>query len=120
VEIAMAGLDLSVNDPHGTGNHLTLTTGREPIFNAPGVRVWGKTGTAQASPLVVDPDGDGPAEARTVRAGDHSWFVVLVGPEGGGPRYAIAVVMEHAGSGGRVSGPIVNQVIHALIAEGYL
>jgi hypothetical protein len=35
-------------------------------------------------------------------------------------KYAIAVVMDYAGSGGKVSGPICNQIIHALIAEGYL
>ena len=36
------------------------------------------------------------------------------------PRYAIAVVIDYGGSGGKVSGPIANQIIHALIAEGYL
>jgi cell division protein FtsI/penicillin-binding protein 2 len=57
---------------------------------------------------------------EVLRNGDHSWFVVLVGSSGGQPRYAIGVMMEYAGSGGKVSGPIANQVIHALIAEGYL
>jgi hypothetical protein len=28
--------------------------------------------------------------------------------------------VEHAGSGGRVAGPVANQVLHALVAEGYL
>jgi len=46
--------------------------------------------------------------------------VVMAGEEGGPPRYAIAVVMDYAGSGGRVSGPIVNQIIKALVDEGYL
>ena len=124
IEDALAGLALAVNDPQGTGHHLSfvLPDGRtrtEPIFNAPGVRVWGKTGTAQASPLVVDPDGpEGPINPEVVRRGEHSWFVALVGRDR--PRYAIAVVMEYAGSGGRVSGPICNQIIHALVAEGYL
>ena len=70
--------------------------------------------------LLIDPDGDGPMTASLARSGDHSWFVVLVGPAGQGPKYAIAVVMEYAGSGGKVSGPICNQIIHALRAEGYL
>lgn len=124
VEQALAGLSGSVNDPLGTGHHITIRDEsgdrRENVFNAPGVRVWGKTGTAEAPPLRVDPDGDGPRGVEVVRSGDHSWFVVLVGPEGDRPRYAIAVMMEYAGSGGKVSGPIVNQIIHALIAEGYL
>jgi len=87
--------------------------------------VWGKTGTATSSPLVIDPDdfgegNNGPMERRVVREGDHSWYVTLVAPEGESPKYAIAVVVDYGGSGGRVSGPINNQVIHALIAEGYL
>ncbi|MCL4220410.1 MAG: hypothetical protein KJZ65_03475 [Phycisphaerales bacterium] len=121
---AMEGLRLSVNDQNGTGHHLTYRVGevshREPIFNVPGVEVWGKTGTATAPDLRIDPDGNGPAAPEVVRSGDHSWFVVLVGAQGQGPRYAIAVVMDYAGSGGRVSGPITNQIIWALRAEGYL
>lgn len=122
---ALEGLSLSVNSQNGTGHHLSYVTDeglgrREPIFTVEGVEVWGKTGTATAPDLRIDPDGDGPLPEEIVLSGDHSWFVVLVGPEGGGPRYAIAVVMDYAGSGGRVSGPIVNQIILALRAEGYL
>ncbi len=95
-----------------------------PIFNVPGISLWGKTGTATAPAIVFDPDevGDenGPIEPMVVRKGDHSWFVTLVGREGGEPEYAIAVVVDYAGSGGRVSGPINNQIIHALVEEGYL
>lgn len=119
---ALQGLRRAVTDPtHGTGHHLTLPDGRrEPFFNVPGVTVWGKTGTAESSPMVADPDGEGPLPRRVVRSGSHSWFVALVGDEGHEPKYSIAVLMEYAGSGGRVSGPIVNQVIWALVAEGYL
>lgn len=118
---ALDGLSLAVNDHRGTGHSIAVAEHvREPIFNAPGVHVWGKTGTAEAPRLLDDPDGPGPGRPRLIRDGDHSWFVVLVGREGGPPRYAIAVMMEYAGSGGKVSGPICNQIIHALIAEGYL
>lgn len=120
VEAALDGLWDSVNEPIGTGHHLTINGRNEPHFNIPGVDVWGKTGTATAPDLKVDPDGDGPEPPRVAREGDHSWFVVLAGPSGQGPRFAIAVIMEYAGSGGRVSGPIANQIIHALVAEGYL
>jgi hypothetical protein len=44
----------------------------------------------------------------------------LIGPAGQPPRYAVSVLTEYAGSGGRVSGPIAEQVIYALKAEGYL
>ena len=118
---ALEGLHRVVSDPDfGTGHHVTFEGVREPTFNAPGIKVWGKTGTATSSPLVVDPDGDGPMVPTTVRSGDHSWYVSLVGEEGGAPKYAIAVVVDYGGSGGRVSGPINNQVVHALVAEGYL
>jgi penicillin-binding protein 2 len=93
--------------------------------------VWGKTGTAEAPTITVKHDDplyawalDDPAlpeGTRLLRKGDHSWFVVMVGRKGENrPRFVISVVMEYAGSGGKVSGPIVNQIIHALIAEGYL
>lgn len=121
VRAALEGLRLSVSDPHGTGHHITFADGRpEAIFTPPpGVTVWGKTGTAQAPNIVIDPDGkEGALNPRVVRAGDHSWFVVMVGREK--PQYVIAVMMEYAGSGGKVSGPIVNQIIRALAAEGYL
>jgi cell division protein FtsI/penicillin-binding protein 2 len=121
VQEAMRGLERSTNDmTSGTGARLTFDGQKDPIFNAPGVDVWGKTGTADAPALLVDLDGDGPGDPVIVRDGDHSWFVVLAGPKGGRPKYAIAVMMEYGGSGGRVSGPITNQIVHALVAEGYL
>ena len=123
IDACMAGLSRAVHDDWGTGHAITYPSGRrEPIFEIEGVEVWGKTGTAQTSPIVgEDPDGpEGPESAPVLRAGDHAWFVVLAGREGAMPRYAIAVVIEHAGSGGRVSGPIAAQVVRALRAEGYL
>lgn len=120
VSAALEGLRLSVNNTKGTGNHITIAGRDELIFNVPDVTVWGKTGTAQAPPVRYDPDGDGPLPARTVIEGDHSWFVVLAGPKGDRPRYAVAVVVDYGGSGGKVSGPICNQIVHALKVEGYL
>lgn len=119
VDVALRGLDQSVNASNGTGHSITTAQGREDIFNVPGVRVWGKTGTATAPPVMIDPDGDGPRQPRKLET-DHSWFVVLAAAEGDAPRYAIAVIAEHGGSGGRVSGPIANQAVWALAHEGYL
>jgi penicillin-binding protein 2 len=131
---ALEGLSHSVNQFDGTGHHVTFGEGEDrlpvPHFNAPGVQVWGKTGTAEAPTIRVKPgeqlyeygveEPALPAGERALRKGDHSWFVVLVGKQGENrPRYAISVMMEYAGSGGKVSGPIVNQIIYALIAEGY-
>jgi len=117
---ALEGLRLAVSDERGTGHHISFDGVRENIFNAPqGVTIWGKTGTATASPVYADPDGpEGPLPNQLIAEGDHSWFVVLVGR--GRPQFAISVVVDFGGSGGKVSGPIANQIIHALIAEGYL
>lgn len=128
VRDALQGLHQVVsNAQFGTGRAIQyeqLGPERVPIFNATGIKVWGKTGTATAPSLLFDPDrteeGNGPEEPRVVRQGDHSWYVTLVAPAGEEPRYAIAVIVEYAGSGGKVSGPINNQIIHALIEEGYL
>ena len=119
----LEGLRQAVEEPHGTGHHVAYADGtKEQIVNAPGVVVWAKTGTAQAPALRIDADGDGVPE-RVVKAGagDHGWFVGLVGDaRENRPRYAIAVVLEYGGSGGKSAGPIANQVIQALIEEGYL
>jgi len=56
-----------------------------------------------------------------IRSGNHSWFVAHVQRPGEQrAAYVIAVMVEYGGSGGRVSGPVCNQVLHALKAEGYL
>ncbi|GAB5496370.1 MAG: hypothetical protein Phyf2KO_14500 [Phycisphaerales bacterium] len=111
VEEALRGLSMVVNDRDGTANNVTLDSGETfDMFDVPGVTVWGKTGTATAPHISF--------RGEVVRRGDHSWFVLLCGKDR--PQYAIAVVAQYGGSGGRVSGPIANQVIHALVDEGYL
>ena len=123
VAAALEGLRRAVSDERGSGHHVTVPDAlgnqvRELTFNASRVTVWGKSGTADAPAILSKPQE---GERRNVlRDGDHSWFVGLVAPTGEPPRYAIAVVVDYGGSGGRVAGPIANQIIHALIAEGYL
>lgn len=125
VEVALEGLRAAVSDERGTGHHMTIELPdgprRERIFTIPGVQVWGKSGTADSGQLARDAFGSTILDplGRPVSV-DHSWFVVLVGPRGDRPRYAIAVMIEGGGSGGRVAGPVTNQIIAALIAEGYL
>lgn len=104
----------------GTGHHLTLQGKRkENLFAGrfPGIDVWGKTGTATAPPYQIDLDGDG--ELERVQT-DHAWFAGFVGPSGDKPRFALAVILEHGGSGGKVAGPVAAEVVRALAAEGYL
>ena len=117
---SLEGLESAVTDSWGTGSRLKYGPGDyEPIFNVEPLRVWGKTGTAQAPPLVTDVDGDGVLQpGERIENLHHAWFVGLAGETD--PRYAMAVFVEHGGSGGRVAGPIANQVIHALRETGHL
>lgn len=84
-----------VSGPFGTGKRAAI----------PGVRVAGKTGTAQH------------AEGRP----PHAWFIGFAPVEA--PRIAIAVVVEDGGdlgseaTGGRIAAPIAQAVIQALLAE---
>lgn len=108
VDAALEGLRQSVEEQHGTGHHITHAgppPSQEQIINAQGVTVWAKTGTAQANVKLHL---------------DHAWFVGLVGPKHGRPLFSIAVIVENGGSGGRTAGPIANQIIRALQADGYL
>jgi len=121
VDAALEGLRRSVMEDYGTSNHIRyedLST--EPMMNVEGVTVWCKTGTAQA-PL-IDLNRDGAIdESEQQRRLDHAWCVGLVGPAGSTrPLHAFAVIVEYGGSGGRVAGPIANQIIHVLQEEGYL
>ncbi len=140
VYLALKGLHEVVNNQqYGGARHIDIGSGEhqyEPIFNAKGVDVWGKTGTAQqvwpTRIIRYDANGDPLIDAagrpvfieRGRAIGSHSWFVGLVGPGSGDgrgqPEYAIAVLVEWGGSGSRCAGPIANQIIYALRAEGYL
>ncbi|MCC6321621.1 MAG: hypothetical protein IT438_09340 [Phycisphaerales bacterium] len=124
IDKALEGLRASASLEHGTTYEASydMPDGqkkRERIFGIqadPNITVWAKSGTADANPFEAVLDEAG--QPVTYDA-DHAWCVFLVG-EKHQPRYAVAVVIEHGGSGGRVAGPIGNQVVHALLAEGYL
>ncbi len=117
---ALEGLRQAVAEKYGTGNHLTLENGvQEALTDVPGTRIWAKTGTAQAPPLRLDNDHDDKPDA-TVKT-DHAWFVGLVGNDHDAtPRYAVAVLLEYGGSGGKTAGPIAAEIIRSLVREGYL
>lgn len=109
---ALAGLERVTNDPDfGTAYAIRFPTGRDPIFNTPGTKVLGKTGTATVELKLESGE-------RVKR--DNAWMVVLAGPEGRPAKYAVCVLLEQAGSGGRAAGGLVNQIVKALQTEGYL
>ncbi len=66
------------------------------------VAIAGKTGTAETG-------GNRP---------DHAWFAGYA--PAGKPRVAFVVVLEHAGSGGHVAGPLARKFVQAMLQEGLL
>ncbi len=115
IDVALDGLQDAIQKRHGTGALLRHSaSAEEPIFTIDGVNLWGKTGTAEAPPLVVE------GVKQPITGLDHSWFVVMASPaDSERPTVVIAVLVENGGSGGRVAGPIANQVLYALQREGY-
>ncbi len=119
VEVALEGMRQSAEEEYGSSHHLSIQGfGREPIINVPGVKVRAKTGTAQA-PVLARTNQAG--ETEVLREGNHAWYVGTFSKVGQAqPSYAVAVMVEYGGSGGRVAGPVANQIVWALHDLGYL
>jgi len=64
----------------------------------PGVQVAGKTGTAEAPP-----------------GKPHAWFIAFAPADQ--PRFAVAVVVEHAGHGSQHAAPIARRVLEAALGK---
>ena len=92
LERVREGLERVVAHPRGTGYK---------TVRMPQIAIAGKTGTAEVQ-----------------GKGDHAWFAGYVPAER--PRIAFAVVLEHAGTGGKVAGPVARQFVESLIALGIL
>jgi penicillin-binding protein 2 len=77
-------------------------TGRRA--QVPGVEVAGKTGSAQvvaSSRLARDP--------KSHKLLPHGWFVCFAPVEN--PRIALAVLVEHGGSGGEAAAPVAREIL---------
>lgn len=83
--ILMAAMDSVANHPGGTGKRGAI----------PGIRVGAKTGS-----------GEWKKGEKT-----HAWYAVVAPIDN--PEIAVAVIMEAAGGGGAVSGPIARKVLMA-------
>ena len=66
----------------------------------------GKTGTDQVVRRKFSPGEEIPYELR-----DHAWFVALAPYEK--PKIALAVLIEHGESGGRVAAPIAGEILES-------
>jgi penicillin-binding protein 2 len=92
-------LEAVVGEPHGTG-------GRARI---PGVRVAGKTGTAQVVHLQHTEDLED--DEIPIRYRDHAWFVAFAPVEA--PEIVVSVLVEHGGGGGANAAPVAQKVLAA-------
>jgi penicillin-binding protein 2 len=88
------GMDRVVNGPGGTA--------RGSILPVEGVKMGGKTGTAQVRGL--DKRGGNQWKYR-----DHGLFVCFAPVDN--PRYAAAVVIEHGVGGARAAAPVAKDVL---------
>lgn len=70
------------------------------------ISVAGKTGTAQVASTenVAEEDADRPERLR-----NHAWFVAVAPADN--PEIAIAVFLEHGGSGGAAAAPLGGQIL---------
>lgn len=84
------------------GMQAVVSEGTGSRAKIPGLRVAGKTGTAQ----VVENSGSQRGGKR-----DHAWFVSFAPADN--PQIAIAVVVEHGGFGGQVAAPIAKSLLQA-------
>ena len=82
-----------VNAPDGTGRKGAV----------PGIKVAGKTGTAQFW--------------RNGKKDDHSWFLAFAPYDY--PKIALAVMVEGGKSGGEVAAPIASEIIQKIFALDY-
>ena len=100
------GLDAVVNAPRGTGW----------ASRVDGIRVAGKTGTAQVVRLKSDEEREKIEKEELYRFRDHALFVAYAPAEA--PEIAIAVVVEHGGSGGSTAAPIARNILETYFGLG--
>ena len=99
--IIREALDAVVNSEHGTGRRAKSDI----------VRIAGKTGTAQV--VRLREDNSRATKEIKYKFRDHAWFVAYAPVEE--PEIAIAIYVEHGGSGGSVAAPIAKIAIEQYI-----
>ena len=96
LDVLRTALEGAVEERHGTGHRARVK----------GVRIAGKTGTAQVVGMEEIPTTDGKVVRRHR---DHALFVCFAPVEA--PTIAIAVVVEHGGHGGKSAAPIAGALL---------
>ncbi len=99
LETIKTGLDMVVNSELGTGFNYRLSN----------ITVAGKTGSAQVISKRVS------ASAVEFKYRDHAWFAAFAPIDH--PQIAVAVFLEHGGSGSANAGPVIMEVIERYFRE---
>ncbi len=94
-----------VNSPRGTARRSRITE--------PGYEMAGKTGTVQVRRITKAEREQGVRKNKDLpwKERDHAIFVGFAPVAA--PRYAVAVVVEHGGSGSKVAAPIASDILLA-------
>ena len=103
-QVVIEGMDRVVNGPLGTARAIAVDSR---------YRVGGKTGTAQVYQLDANEEYKASEVAEHLR--DHALFIAFAPVES--PRIAIAVIVEHGGSGARVAAPIAQATLEAWLDQ---
>jgi len=96
ISFLQAALEGVVQEPSGTGRAAQMR----------GIRVAGKTGTAQ---VVRMPEDEKSESQVSYEFQDHAWFVAYAPAEA--PEIVVAVLVEHGGHGGSAAAPLARQVM---------
>jgi len=97
IRVALHGV---VNDKKGTARGL----------RSKGLRIAGKTGTAQVSRLI---EREHDLKKIKYKLRDHAWFVGFAPYDD--PKIVVAVLVEHGGFGSSAAAPIAKKVIKAFL-----
>ena len=104
MSILQQGLEGVVQELRGTGRAAQL--GGE----LKGMRVAGKTGTAQVVKLADDQEEEEQDESQVpYEFRDHAWFLAYAPVEA--PEIVVTVLVEHGGHGGSAAAPLARQVM---------
>jgi penicillin-binding protein 2 len=118
LKLVREGLRQVVMDPRGTAYsafHNTPSGSGARRLRDAGIAVAGKTGTAQVRAIRRDRKGRAMREIDYLNK-DHAWFAGFAPADN--PVIAVAVLVEHGGSGGKAAAPIAFEVLAgALVPE---
>jgi penicillin-binding protein 2 len=104
LELLRQAMLATVEEPHGTAWRL----------RTPGVKVGGKTGTAQVIRL-LEKHEDKDQEEIPYYFRHHAWMASFA--EKGQESYVVVALVEHGGMGGSAAGPIVKSIYDYLFLE---